>query len=147
MTEILDKVAETAIVESRENCLQCDICGVWEEQDNWVQCDTCNTWHKIQSTEGLPEKWYCSAIGKACRAPKAAEVFWPFARAKRFAQHYYRDHKRPSHMKCLQLLAARKSLTVEQLCATNPVDYIGKENNYLYKQLTGNYSRWGSHYY
>ena len=147
MTEILDKVAETAIVDSQatvmesqqENCLQCDTCGVWEVQDNWVQCDTCNTWHKIKSTEGLPEKWYCSAIGKACRAPKSAERFWPATRAKRFAKHYYRDHKRPSHMKCLQLLAARKSLTVEQLCATDPIAYVGKQNIYIYKQLTGNY--------
>ena len=142
MNDILDR-APTAIVESQqENCLQCDTCGVWEAQDNWVQCDTCDTWHKIESTEGLPEKWYCSAVSKACRAPKAAEYFWPSTRAKRFARHYYRDHMRPSHMKCLQLLAARKNLTVEQLCSTNPIDYVGKENSYLYKQLTGNYSRW-----
>jgi len=138
----------TAIVESQqENSLQCDTCGVWEVQDNWVQCDTCNTWHKIQSTEGLPEKWYCSAVGKACRAPKAAERFWPSSRARRFAKHYYPSHLRPSHMKCLQLLAARKGLTVEQLCATDPKDYVGAEYNYLYMRLTGNYSRWGPHYY
>ena len=142
-TVIVD--SQATVPDPQENWLQCDTCGVWEEQDNWVQCDTCNTWHKIKSMEGLPEKWYCSTIGKACRAPKAAERFWPAARAKRFAQHYYRDHRRPSHMKCLQLLAARKSLTVEQLCATDPVDYIGKENNYLYKQLMG-YSRWRPYY-
>lgn len=136
----------TAIVESQENCLQCDTCGVWEEQENWVQCDTCNTWHKIQSTEGLPEKWYCSAIGKACRAPKSAEHFWPATRAKRFAQHYFLNHKRPSYMKSLQLLAARKNLTVEQLCSTNPVDYVGKEYYYLYNKLMGRYGRWNSYY-
>jgi hypothetical protein len=144
-TAIVD--SQATVADTQENCLQCDICGVWEPQDNWVQCDTCSTWHKIKSTEGLPEKWYCSAIGKACRAPKAAERFWPSSRAKRFAKHYYPSHMRPSHMKCLQLLAARKSLTVEQLCATDPINYVGAEHKYLYERLTGVRNRWGPYYY
>jgi hypothetical protein len=135
----------TAIVDSQATVA--DTPEVLEAEDNWVQCDTCNTWHKIESTEGLPEKWSCAAIGKACRAPKFAERFWPATRAKRFAKHYFLNHKRSSHMKCLQLLAARKNLTVEQLCATHPKDYVGAEYNYLYERLTGNYSRWGPRYY
>ena len=108
------------------------------EQDNWVQCDTCNTWHKIESTEGLPDKWSCAAVGKACRAPKTAGRYWPFARAKHFVKHYYDgQHRRPSHMKCLELLASRKGLTVEELCNMNPANYIGVYNTKLCKQILG----------
>jgi hypothetical protein len=131
---------------TEDDMVQCDDCGIWEkastaivESDNWVQCDDCNAWHKIESTENLPEKWSCANIKKACRAPKAAERFWPAARAKRFAKHWY-PYQRPNHMKALQLLASRRKLTLEQLLAMHPQQYL--DNDYLLRTLMGPTCYW-----
>ena len=106
--------------------------------DNWVQCDTCESWRKIESTEGLPEKWYCSNIGKLCRPPQEAENHWPATRAKRFATYFLKIKTRaPNHMKALSLLAEHKRITLKELYKMTPKDYIGPNDkyDYLYKSL------------
>ena len=103
--------------------------------DNWAQCDTCDSWRKIESTEGLPDKWYCSNIGKACRPPREAENHWPATRAKRFVMHFS-DYKRaPNHMECLKFLAKRNSITLEQLYKTTPEYYLGGRDSLAYRIL------------
>jgi hypothetical protein len=105
------------------------------EVDNWVQCDTCDSWRKIESREGLPDKWYCSNIGKACRPPREAENHWPATRAKRFVKHFS-DYKRaPNHMECLKFLAKRNSITLEQLYKTTPENYVGGRDSLAYRIL------------
>jgi len=106
--------------------------------DNWVQCDTCESWRKIESTEGLPEKWYCSNIEKLCRPPQEAENHWPATRAKRFAKHFLNIKTRaPNHMKALSLLAEHKRITLKELYKMTPKEYIGPNDKYgyLYKSL------------
>ena len=116
------------------------------QMDSWVQCDTCELWRKIESTEGLPEKWYCSNIGKLCRPPQEAENHWPATRAKRFAKHFLNIKTRaPNHMKALSLLAEHKRITLKELYKMTPKEYIGPNDkyDYLYKSLmcpaTSNY--------
>lgn len=110
--------------------------------DNWVQCNCCDSWRKIDTSEDLPEKWYCSDIKKACRVPREAERSWPARRAKKAVQFCYRTYaysygyepkpykgnRAPSHMECLRILAERKKITLEQLYKTSPDTYFG--NNY-----------------
>lgn len=108
------------------------------QMDSWVQCDTCELWRKIESTEGLPEKWYCSNIGKLCRPPQEAENHWPATRAKRFVVHFLNIKTRaPNHMKALSLLAEHKRITLKELYKMTPREYIGPNDkyDYLYKSL------------
>ena len=129
------------------------------ETDNWVQCEVygCERWHKLPDTmdpKSLPTKWVCAnntwksdnlqcaaekprpfvRDGKAPKAPRAAEDFWPAARAKRLVKHYYKDTK-PCHMEALTMLARRKNLTMEELFRMKPHEYI--DNDYLTKILFG----------
>jgi len=117
--------------------------------DNWVQCDTCESWHKIDTTDGLSEKWYCSNIGKLCRPPQEAENHWPATRAKRFAKHFLNIKTRaPNHMKALSLLAEHKRITLKELYKMTPKEYIGPNDKYgyLYRSLMcpANKSNWYS---
>jgi hypothetical protein len=121
---------DTCLYDVREVCAKLEAFEAEETPDetpvdNWVQCDICDSWRKVETTEGLPNKWECSNIGKACRPPREAENYWSAIRAKRFTK-YYSDYTRaPSHMKCLQFLAERKSITLEELYKTDPATYIG----------------------
>ena len=100
-----------------------------EQQDNWVQCDKCDTWHKAETLEGLPEEFFCKNLGKACRAPKEAEKFWVASRATRVARYYMawerQDYTRINHYRALEFLAARKGITIAELCNMSPYDYMG----------------------
>lgn len=127
---------ETCLYDVREACAKFEAFDAEEKPeaeekpaetpvDNWVQCDTCDSWRKVDTTEGLPNKWECSRIGKACRPPREAENHWSAIRAKRFTKHYSDYTRAPSHMKCLQFLAKRKSITLEELYKTDPATYIG----------------------
>ena len=89
-------------------------------QDNWVQCDSCYKWHKIETTEGLPEKWSCSAINKIC---STAERYWPAERSKRVVKHF-RLSKRVNHMESIKLLAQRLRITPEDLYNMSPATYF-----------------------
>jgi hypothetical protein len=123
-----------------------------EEKDNWVQCDCCDSWRKVASLENITNEWYCSDIKKACRAPSEAENHWPATRAKyavRFCDTgygYYKgyEHKTyegnrvPSHMKCLNILAERKKITLEELYRTRPENYFGKEYDNFSRFMHGN---------
>ena len=97
-------------------------------QDNWVQCDECDAWSKIESLEDVPEKWFCSDINKACKAPKESERFWPASRAKRVAKFY--GARRLSHYEALSYLAARKGITIKGLCNMHPYDYVPHYSRY-----------------
>lgn len=123
-----------------------------EEKDNWVQCDCCDTWRKIETAKGLPDKWYCSDIKKACRVPREAENYWPARRAKKAVQFCYRTYaysygyepkpykgnRVPSHMKCLKILAERKKIPLEQLYKTSPDAYFGNDYNTFSRFMYGN---------
>lgn len=93
-------------------------------QDNWVQCDTCYSWRKIETTEGLPEKWSCSAINKICQI---AERYWPAARTKRVVK-YFGLSKRVNHMESIKLLAQRLRITPEHLYKMSPLTYFQRMN-------------------
>ena len=93
-------------------------------QDSCVQCDTCYSWRKIETTEGLPEKWSCSAINKIC---SSAERYWPAARAKRVVK-YFSLSKRVNHMESIKLLAQRLRITPEELYKMNPLTYFQRMN-------------------
>lgn len=97
-------------------------------QDNWVQCDECDTWRKIKSVEDLPEKWFCSDINMACKAPKESERFWPASRAKRVAKFY--GAPRLSHYEALSYLAERKGIVIKGLCNMHPYDYVPHYSRY-----------------
>ena len=132
---------------------------VEEEKDNWVKCDVygCERWHKLPKTidpNSLPQRWVCAnntwdpdrpqcaaekphhfvRNGPAPKAPRAAEHFWPAARAKRVVKHFHNDLK-PCHMEALAILARRKGLTLEELYRMRPDVYI--DNHYLSQQLFG----------
>lgn len=125
--------------------IQCTICKTWHTQ---VQCGICKSWHTIDSAEGLPENWECALISKMCRPPKRAEDHWPASRAKRFIKYFDRDMRRaPNHMKCLQLLAKRKSMTLDELYVTSPEKYLGEEfvrnlRNYYGQFYSNSALRW-----
>ena len=98
------------------------------EMDTQVQCDVCESWHTIDSAEGLPQNWNCGLISKTCRPPRRAERHWPASRAKRFVKYFDRSIRRaPNHMKCLQILAERKSITLDELYKTCPEKYLGDQ--------------------
>lgn len=117
--------------------------------DNWVQCDCCDSWRKVETSEGLPEKWYCSDIKKACRAPSEAENHWPARRAKEAVKFCYRGtaygcesnpykgNRAPSHMESLKILAERKNITLEELYKTRPENYFGKEYDTFSRFMRG----------
>ena len=89
----------------------------------------------------MTNEWYCSDIKKACRAPSEAENHWPATRAKnavrfcdsgygyykQYALKTYEGNRVPSHMECLNILAERKKITLEELYKTRPENYFGKE--------------------
>ena len=100
------------------------------ETDDWIQCDTCEKWHKFEITGKLPNEWYCSDMGKMCRPPQKAENYWPAKRAKLLVKHFSDLKRAPNHMKCLQFLAKRKGITLEQLYKTRPEDYVGDRDIY-----------------
>ena len=153
--------------------VKCDTCDTWfphddaeteedsspsapasalEEKDNWVQCDCCDSWRKVDSLEDLPDKWFCSDIKKACRAPREAENHWPATRAKyavrfcdtgygyytRYEHKTYEGNRVPSHMECLKILAERKKITLEELYRTRPENYFGKEYDNFSRFMHGN---------
>ena len=95
-----------------------------QEQDNWVQCDTCYKWHKIETTQGLPDAWSCSAINKICHS---AERYWPAERAKRVVKHF-RLSKRVNHIESIKLLAQRLRITPEELYKMSPTTYFQRMN-------------------
>lgn len=119
--------------------------------EDWVQCDCCDSWRKVDSLEGLPDKWYCSDIKKACRAPSEAENHWPARRAKYavkffywgFSYEYglkykpYEGNRAPSHMECLNILAERKKITLEELYKTRPENYFGDKFNEFSRFMHG----------
>ena len=115
--------------------------------EDWVQCDCCDSWRKVDSLEGLPDKWYCSDIKKACRVPREAEQFWPAKRAKNAVKFCYRGYgyepkpykgnRMPSHMECLKILAERKKTTLEQLYKTSPITYFGNNYNAFSRYING----------
>jgi hypothetical protein len=100
-----------------------------QQLDNWVQCDKCDTWHKVETLEGLREEFFCNNLGKACRAPKEAEKFWVASCAKRLARYYKAWDGQPytgiNHYAALEFLAARKGITIAELCNISPYDYMG----------------------
>jgi hypothetical protein len=140
-----------------------------EDMDHWVQCGVyaCERWHKVPHSKyleieagGFHFKWVCAdntwdrdlpqcaadiphafKSGPAPKTPKAAEAYWPSARAKRVVKHFY-PTLHPCHMEALIILARRRSLTLEQLCRMKPRDYI--DNHSLSQKLFGNeyYYRW-----
>ncbi len=101
--------------------------------DNWVQCDKCDTWHKAETLDDLPEEFFCEDLGKACRAPKEAEKFWVASRAKRLARYYKawdgQSYTGINHYTALEFLAARKGITIAELCNMSPYDYMGPSCN------------------
>ena len=161
---ILDSLSQRSIEESvmTELIMPPPAAEIEQEQDgeeteedtpaeNWVQCDTCDSWRKVDSLEGLPDKWFCSDIKKACRAPSEAENHWPAMRAKYavkffywgFSYEYglkykpYEGNRAPSHMECLQILADRKKITLEELYKTRPENYFGDKFNEFSRFMHG----------
>jgi hypothetical protein len=124
-----------------ENTLEVTV-PMTQPQDNWVQCDECDSWHKIESLEDVPEKWFCSDINKACRAPKESERFWPATRAKRVAKYY--GAGRLSHYEALSYLAERKGISIKGLCNMHPYDYVPHHSRHhvnLPNDLRGTWGR------
>jgi hypothetical protein len=62
------------------------------------------------------------------RAPKEAEVFWPFMRAKRLVKFLNMKmmSKRPSHMELLAAIAKLARITQDELYKTSPHEFFGK---------------------
>lgn len=58
------------------------------------------------------------------RVPKKAEKYWPFMRVKNFVKHLGLAKGRFSHMKGLEILAAHKGISVEQLLETRPQTFV-----------------------
>lgn len=58
------------------------------------------------------------------RAPKKAEKWWPFMRVKNFVKHLGLAEGRFSHMKGLEILAAHKGISVEELLDTRPESLV-----------------------
>ena len=65
---------------------------------------------------------------RAERAPKEAEHFWPYMRAKRLVKFLLlkTECKRPSHLELLATIAKRASITQEELYKTSPHAYFDK---------------------
>ena len=65
---------------------------------------------------------------RAERAPKEAEHFWPYMRAKRLVKFLLlkSESKRPSHLELLATIAKRASITQEELYKTSPHAYFDK---------------------
>lgn len=65
---------------------------------------------------------------RAERAPKEAEHFWPYMRAKRLVKFLLlkTESKRPSHLELLATIAKRASITQEELYKTSPHAYFDK---------------------
>ena len=101
--------------------------------DTWVQCDKCDAWHKTETLDDLPEEFFCENLGKACRAPKEAEKFWVASLAKRLARYYKawdgQSYTGINHYTALEFLAARKGITIAELCNMSPYDYMGPSCN------------------
>ena len=62
------------------------------------------------------------------RAPKEAEQFWPFMRAKRLIKYLNMKmvSKRPNHMELLAAIAKLARITLEELYETSPHAYFDK---------------------
>jgi hypothetical protein len=65
---------------------------------------------------------------RATRAPKEAEIFWPYMRAKRLVKflHMKTDSKRPSYLELLAMIAKLAHITQEELYKTSPRAYFDK---------------------
>jgi hypothetical protein len=81
------------------------------------------------------------------RAPKQAEVFWPFMRAKRLVKflNMKMESKRPSHMQLLAAIAKIAGITQEELYETSPHAFFDKARlgsihaDYFMRPLTQGY--------
>ena len=81
-----------------------------------------------QETEGPEEPI------KAQKVPKRAEKYWPFMRVKNVVKHLNLATGRFSYMKGLELLAASKNISVEQLLDTRPEAFV---SHYAMKRVVG----------
>ena len=116
----------------------CEVCGSSYAEDHRLVC----TEEKCLDEERKAE---CGCAGQGCagqgaageleevkvraeRAPKKAETFWPYMRAKRLVKFLNMkiEAKRPTHMELLDAIARRARITQEDLYNTSPKDYIEK---------------------
>ena len=70
----------------------------------------------------------------AQKVPKRAEKYWPFMRVKNVIKHLNLATGRFSYMKGLELLAASKNISVEQLLDTPPDAFV---SHYAMKRVVG----------
>ena len=65
---------------------------------------------------------------RATRAPKEAEIFWPYMRAKRLVKflHMKTESKRPTYLELLAMIAKLAGITQEELYKTSPRAYFDK---------------------
>ena len=64
---------------------------------------------------------------KPQKVPKRAERYWPFMRVKNFVKHLDLAKGRFSHMKGLEILAAHKGISVEELLDTRPEAFVSHQ--------------------
>ena len=141
------QVVESLIEDSYRFCCRkpdtlmpnsCEVCGSSYAEQHELVCTEekclyeerkaeCRCAGERQREEPLPLHLEEVKV-RAERAPKKAETFWPYMRAKRLVKFLNMkiEAKRPTHMELLTAIARRARITQEDLYNTSPKDYFEK---------------------